>query len=495
MSTSSLDAALALHRAGRFADAEAAYRTCIAAGDTDAAASLAVLLLQGGRYGEAADILQPLADAAPGNVEVAVNLSLALRREGRLGAARAAAERAARLAPDRPSAWNALGLAALDGGRPGDALEAFDAGLRVAPGHRALALHRAQCLQTLGRSADALKAFAALVREAPSLLDAWRGLAAVQSTLGHTAAAQQSRTRAVQLATRDAEAAFQRGTEQVKAGDGAAAVQTFRSLLQSDLLLASRCWFWLGRAHVTTGDIDAARASFAAAAAREPDNPVFAHFHSATTGRLPGTIENDYITSLFDEFADSFEQTLVGQLAYGTPQLLAGLLAQHGEDDAASVLDLGCGTGLMGAALARAGREIDGVDLSPRMLDHARAKGVYRELHAAELLAFLDAATARWDLIVAADVFVYVASLEPIIGSVLMRLAPGGTFAFSIERSDTDGTELSAATGRYRHAPARVCEALERAGFVDVVREDAVLRMESSAPVQGDLLFARRPRA
>jgi predicted TPR repeat methyltransferase len=118
------------------------------------------------------------------------------------------------------------------------------------------------------------------------------------------------------------------------------------------------------------------------------------------------------------------------------------------------VLDLGCGTGLMAVELAAEGRFIDGVDLSTRMLDGARAKGVYRSLYAAEVLEFLRAAQAQWDLIVAADVFVYIADLAPVFAAAFERLPPGGVFAFSIELSASGATELPAETGRYRHAPS-----------------------------------------
>src|SRR4051794_31983561 len=51
-----------------------------------------------------------------------------------------------------------------------------------------------------------------------------------------------------------------------------------------------------------------------------------------------------------------------------------------------SAADLGCGTGRTGAWLAERGvGEIDGVDLSPGMLEAARARGVYGSLAVAEV--------------------------------------------------------------------------------------------------------------
>jgi len=147
----------------------------------------------------------------------------------------------------------------------------------------------------------------------------------------------------------------------------------------------------------------------------------------------------------------------------------------------------------MAQELARPGRTIDGVDLSQRMLERARAKDLYRELHSAELTAFLHDASSRWELIVATDVFIYVAELRPVFATVATHLEAGGWFAFSIECAEGDDTELLPATGRYRHAPERVVSELREAGFVNVAREAIVLRSESGAPVAGELLLARRP--
>jgi len=157
------------------------------------------------------------------------------------------------------------------------------------------------------------------------------------------------------------------------------------------------------------------------------------------------------------------------------------------------VLDLGCGTGLMATHLVRPGRVIDGVDLSPRMLERARAKRLYNQLHTAELIEFLRATREDWDLVVATDVYIYLPDAAASFPLTLAHLTPGGCIAFSIETSVGDATELLAQTGRYRQAPARITRELIDAGFVDIAQEPVVLRLESGKPVAGALFLARRP--
>ncbi|MCK0148637.1 methyltransferase domain-containing protein [Marivita sp. S6314] len=84
--------------------------------------------------------------------------------------------------------------------------------------------------------------------------------------------------------------------------------------------------------------------------------------------------------ALYDDWSDSYEAE-VAESGYATPGRAAQALAAVMPDKSAPVLDFGCGTGLFGQALRRAGfTQIDGVDLSAEMLEHARAKDVYTTL-------------------------------------------------------------------------------------------------------------------
>lgn len=482
----------ALLDAGRVREAEAGYRECLRAGETAAGGPLATLLLQQERDREAVDVLEPLVDAMPGNGEWVVTLAVALRRLGRRDEALRHARRGVALLPQAVPAWNALGVAALEAGLLDEALAAFDAGLKAAPGHPALLFHRAMTLRRLARNAEALPLFSQLAQAFPQAIEMWRGLGDVQAALGQLDAALRSREHACALAPKDPDVAHERASTLLVAGRIADAARQAESLLRirDD---RPHTWLLLAHARLKLGDVPGAKEAIARAKALAPDDDMIAHFHAALAGVLPDTVETDYIRNLFDDFADGFEQTLVEQLRYDTPAQLARLLQRLGADAATSVLDLGCGTGLMAEQLARPGRVIDGLDLSPRMLERARAKGVYRELHARELGEFLAGTQVSWDLIVATDVFIYVPHPEVSFPSTFARLNPGGWFGFSIESSAGDESELLPQTGRYRQSVARMTRELVGAGFVDIVHEAIVVRLESGQPVAGALLVARRP--
>lgn len=486
MADPALASAIALHRAGRFAEAETAYRRCLAGG-VDAAMPLSALLLQQARNAQVIEMLTPIVEAQPGNANAAINLSIALRNVGRSEEALQAALRACNAAPGDAAACNARGLAALELGDASQALAAFDEGLARAPGTLALELHRSKALRKLHRVRDAATALERIVKVAPDLLEAWRDLTAARRALGLHAAALQSAAQALKLAPNDLEVALEHAVALLHAGETAKAVKRLESL-EGD----AQSWMWLGQARLRQNDVDGARTALQRAAQLDPQNPFIRHFLAAASGGVPQDIEVDYIRGLFDDFAHRFETTLLDKLGYCAPGQIADFLRRNGPGDAEQVLDLGCGTGLMGVELAKSGRRMDGVDLSERMLEQARAKGVYDALHAAELLAFLRGTTRQWDLIVAADVFIYVAELAPIFAVAFERLRSGGAFVFSIECSDSGATQLLARTGRYRHAPEALVDALENAGFRDIRRESVTLRLESGVPVAGELMLAKR---
>ena len=86
------------------------------------------------------------------------------------------------------------------------------------------------------------------------------------------------------------------------------------------------------------------------------------------------------------------------------------------------VLDLGCGTGLMGERLRPIADRLEGYDISAGMLKKARAKGVYDLLAKVDLQGFAYAGP-KADLVVAADVFIYVGALDHVVKTVAGILA------------------------------------------------------------------------
>jgi predicted TPR repeat methyltransferase len=244
----------------------------------------------------------------------------------------------------------------------------------------------------------------------------------------------------------------------------------------------------LGRLWSQLGDVERARGWFNRALSIDPDcTEAEAGLASLTDALTPA-----YIRTLFDQYADRFDADLTGTLKYQAPGLVAALLERCGVGVAsADILDLGCGTGLSGAALRPFLRTLDGVDLSPGMVAKARERGIYSDLAVGEAEAYLAASGKDWDIIAAVDVLNYMGDLGPIFRAAAARLRPGGLLTGTVEKRDEGGTALTEKR-RYRHGADHVRAAVGAAGLELIELSEAALRQEGGLPVAGLIFAARR---
>jgi len=151
------------------------------------------------------------------------------------------------------------------------------------------------------------------------------------------------------------------------------------------------------------------------------------------------------------------------------------------------VLDLGCGTGLAGMRLKPRARQMVGVDLSPEMIELARARNIYDRLDVAEITSWLEHGRDPFDLITACDSLIYFGNLREVVVAAAKRLNPGGVMALTLERGDRYPFHLTD-SGRYAHHPDHIREVAAEAGLSVARLEEGYLRMEYGAEVTG--LFA-----
>jgi predicted TPR repeat methyltransferase len=128
---------------------------------------------------------------------------------------------------------------------------------------------------------------------------------------------------------------------------------------------------------------------------------------------------------------------------------------------------------------------LHGVDLSAGMLERARALGVYDTLEQAEIVQHLAATPHRHELVVAADVFIYLGDLAAAFAGVRRVLDDGGVFAFSAEvADDTMAFELRPSS-RYAQSERYLRELAAAHGFEWLALRRGPLRLEQRAPIEG----------
>jgi predicted TPR repeat methyltransferase len=257
-------------------------------------------------------------------------------------------------------------------------------------------------------------------------------------------------------------------------------------------------WFTLGELRQQLGQPDAAIAAFRNACAADPEDRHGASLRLMRLGAAEvAAMPPAYVQVLFDQYAPRFEASLVGELGYRGPALLfKAVLAVRAAARRPAffkrALDLGCGTGLAATAFARNVDHCIGIDLSPRMIERARATGHYAELEVADMVQGLRGKPdGSADLILAADAMVYVSDLAPVLTEAARVLAPDGLLAFTVETHRGKGVMIGNGL-RYAHAETYVREQVAAAGLALAQCEDLSARNEDHVPAPGLVVVATR---
>jgi predicted TPR repeat methyltransferase len=245
-------------------------------------------------------------------------------------------------------------------------------------------------------------------------------------------------------------------------------------------------WAALGEAREKLGENEGAAAAFSAALRADPEDLQGAGARLARLENRAEALSPAYVARLFDDYAPRFDRHLTETLGYRGPELiLAALDAAAPGRRFGLALDLGCGSGLAGRALRGRVARLVGVDLSPGMI--ARAGGVYDETEVADLVAFLaDRPAGEADLVVAADAFVYLGDLRPVLLATSRALKPSGLVVFTVESGEA-AFELRE-TMRFRHSDAHIREAATAAGLSIVQLAPASTRREAGAQAPGRIV-------
>jgi predicted TPR repeat methyltransferase len=200
-----------------------------------------------------------------------------------------------------------------------------------------------------------------------------------------------------------------------------------------------------------------------------------------------GVLSNAYISSLFDDYAPRFEKALVQDLSYQAPELLLAVLKSDTKFHYETVVDAGCGTGLMGALIDSVTERLLGSDLAQDMLRFAKTKGIYAELYHGDMIEHLTL-QKEVDLVIAADVLVYVGDLQPFIDTAFTALKPEGYLAFTVQAGEN--SVILGDDWRYAHSETYLRETLKAfhvKRFLDITP-----RYNQGKPVKGYLILAEK---
>jgi predicted TPR repeat methyltransferase len=370
-------------------------------------------------------------------------------------------------------------------------LLALDADLFAARFHLACLLLREE------KWSQALPHFITIAQSQPFHFETQVNLANCYMKLGLLTEAKRHYQSAIEITPNDYQVLFNLGVVNMQLGQLDAAIQSYQKALHitPDFFDGHNN---LGVAFLAKQYYQFALEQFQAALKLQPHNTALQYIVQMLAQQNPqSAAPTYYIASLFDAYADHYETHLLTALDYQLPALMMKALAslkknKYGEKNIGKdILDLGCGTGLCGAAIKTQARSLVGVDLSANMLAMAAAKNIYDNLIHSAIEPYLQTQQAQFDLILAGDVFVYIGDLDPVIKFAAQALRRNGLIIFNTEIGENTYYQLTQ-SGRFIHQKSYI-ELLAESYELSVKFYQKVLtRQQNNAPVYGHLFILQK---
>jgi predicted TPR repeat methyltransferase len=498
-----IQAAIAHHQEGNLIQAETIYHEVLAIdpNNFNALHLLGITALHFEKYEQAAEFSSQ-AIACNANFSSAhFSLGNAYQALKKLDSAAACFRQAISLDPSYVCAHNNLGVAYKDQNLSREATACFLKAISLKYDFVEAHNNLGNVLKDINRQEEAIACFHKALSFNPDYAEAHYNLGVVLKEQGKLDEAVACFHKAIALKPDFAEAHSNLGVVFMERGKLYAALLCYRKaiLLKPDFVEALNN---LGNVLRVQGKLDKSLACFQQVIKIEPENGMANHSIAVLSGSNPERAPSEYIEKIFNAHADKFDSHLLEDLQYETPEKLVDFIRQSSELPLQNldILDLGCGTGLVGLVIAPYARQMVGVDLSAKMLEKAQARNLYQRLERADLLTMMQGEMASsYDLIIAADVFVYLGKLDTIFNEAIRLLRPGGIFAFSVKAMEELPREENEQdnpmeyrlneTGRYAHSSAYLSRLAVASDFKSHQMIRAHTRLEKGQSVQAWLVL------
>lgn len=243
---------------------------------------------------------------------------------------------------------------------------------------------------------------------------------------------------------------------------------------------------------------------------QDPHHPVANYMlhalRDASIGNGPEVAPAQYVKNLFDNYAGYYDKHTTEVLHYQVPALMRTAIDNLKDKTNLPwrILDLGCGSGLSGQTFHDLATRLIGIDISPKMLYYAKLKGIYDDLMEGDLLSCLSRHSLsnighQFNLILAADVFVYMGQLSEVFQNATRLLAENGLFVFSIEtmnenelnNSKKEGFVLRR-TARYAHSENYLEKLAVNSSLKIRLKQIIIPRYQDENPVKGLLYVLQK---
>lgn len=460
-------AGLEHHKAGRMADAERLCRRILAidARHADSLHLLGVIAHQVGRHQMAVELISQAIRIRDDVPFYHYNLGIVLKDQGKLADAVVSYERALAIKPNFPEALLNLGLILYEQGRLDEAVTRYKQALAIKPNFPEVLSNLGHALYDQGKLDEAGARF----------------------------------EQALALKGDYAEARINLGTLLLEQGKVAEAIAEAEIACRLDKS-PSFPHYWLGVLLARCGLKEAAQLQFKHYLEQEPDDRFGARMFLAGLGfePVPERASDALIDRIYTARAASWDQIVTK--AYRGAELVAAMLATlRDEQDSLDVLDAGCGTGLVGTLVRHKARRLEGIDLSPAMLQRAMEKGIYDQLYQGDLVKFLGSRRCSYDIITCAATLIHFGDLRPVFEAAAMSLREDGLFIFTVFPNEVNENEFAvgpfdglAPGGCYVHGVSYVSKLADTTRFKVAALQRGIHEYYKGKPREAFIIALRR---
>lgn len=456
---------------------------------------LANILKISGLFNRAIETLQNLLIHHPHYAPALNNLGTVYYAQGKLDDATHYYRAAIAEQTDYVDAYYNLGLALTKQNKFSEAIETYKKILPLAPDHFAARFQLASALMHEQNIEDAIRIFLRIAEVHPNHFETQTNLASCYVNIGDLKTAKQYYTKALELSPEDSQILFNLGVIHMQQGNIDSAIRFYQraAQIEPDNFSVHNN---LGIACLAKQHIGFALEHFKEALRIQPNNKAIQHTIKIMSGHENLlTSPPEYITSLFDSYADHYESHLLKALDYQVPELLQNALLKvtHPPKQNWDIIDLGCGTGLCGSIVKPYAKTLIGVDLSAKMLEIAAQKNIYDELITSDLTHFLKNKKSTYDLVIAGDVFVYIGDLAPLFSEISTALREKGFLVFNAEIEINEESDFKInQSGRFLHHKKYLEILAANNNFSVAFYQTSITRTQNNEPVYGHIFVLKK---
>ena len=383
-----------------------------------------------------------------------INQLINLYNQGQLAAVVAQAQALTRQYPNALIIWNILGAAAAKTGQIDLAISALRRVIAIKPDHAEAYNNMGVVLKDQGKLEEAIEAYNKALSLKPDYAEAYNNMGVVLKDQGKLEEAIEAYNKALSLKPDYVDVYYNTGHVLKNQGKLEEAIEAYKKTLSL-----------------------------------KPDYSDAKHILSSLTGKTTNSAPREYVENLFDGYAYKFDQSLAVDLSYDIPEVMTQLAVEkHGSGSLGSILDLGCGTGLTGEKIRPHCTNLEGIDLSKKMLEIAKSRNVYDKLEHVDIVEYLSNAELDFDYFIATDVFIYVGDLSEVFRLIKVRNKKPGKLIFSTEHTNEKGFHLEK-SGRYSHSKSYIEELCREFKFSISHFSETNLRKDKDGFLIGGLYF------